>query len=136
MLTTREAPLNTNTINKMAEHNKLGKEGEEIACALLRDKGYQIVDRNWRFGKLELDIIAKKNDTLIVVEVKTRANDYYGDPEDFVPRSKQRHIIKAANEYIMQKDVNLETRFDIIAILVDGKEKTVKHLENAFYPLA
>ena len=135
MLTTREVPLNTNTINKMVEHNKLGKEGEEIACSLLRDKGYQIVDRNWRFGKLELDIIVKTNDTLIVVEVKTRANNYYGDPEDFITLSKQRHIIKATHEYIMQKDINLETRFDVISVLMNGKETKVEHLENAFYPI-
>jgi len=119
----------------MAKHNKFGKEGEELACKLLREKGYQIAERNWRFGKLELDIVARLKDTLVIVEVKTRANDYHGDPEDFVTRSKQRHIIKAANEYIVQKDVNLETRFDVIAILVDGKETKVKHLESAFYPL-
>ena len=119
----------------MAKHNKLGIEGEEIACALLRDKGYHIAERNWRYGKLELDIIAKKKDTLVVVEVKTRTSDYHGDPEDFVSRSKQKHIIKATNEYILQKDLNLETRFDVIAIIMNGKDTTVKHLENAFYPL-
>ena len=120
----------------MAKHNKLGKEGEEIACALLRDKGYEIAERNWRYGKLELDIIAKLDQTLVVVEVKTRAGDYYGDPEDFVTRKKQRHIIKAANEYIEINDVDLETRFDIVSIIMNGGETRVEHLEDAFYPLA
>ena len=120
----------------MADHNKLGEEGEELACALLRDKGYQITERNWRYGKLELDIIAKHDNMLVVVEVKTRANDYHGDPEDFISRSKQKHIIKATNEYIMQRDVDLETRFDVISVILNEKEKKVKHLEEAFYPLA
>ncbi|MBL4752167.1 MAG: YraN family protein [Flavobacteriales bacterium] len=120
----------------MAKHNKLGEEGEEIACALLREKGYKIAERNWRTGKLELDIIATKDNTLVVVEVKTRTGNVHGDPEDFVTRPKQRHIIKATNEYILQKDWNEETRFDIISIIMNGKETKVEHLENAFYPLA
>jgi len=103
---------------------------------LLRDKGYQITERNWRFGKLELDIIAKIDDMLVVVEVKTRAGDFYGDPEDFVTRKKQRHIIRAANEYILAKDVDLETRFDIVSVIINDSETKVEHLESAFYPIA
>ena len=121
--------------SRMASHNKLGKEGEEIACNLLVEKGYKIAERNWRYGKLELDIIAKRDNTLVVVEVKTRANDYYGDPEDFVSLAQQKHIIKATNEYILQKDLDLETRFDVIAIIKDDKKTKVRHLEHAFYPL-
>jgi len=120
----------------MAKHNKFGKEGEEIACALLRKKGYEIAELNWRTGKLELDIIAKTDKTLVVVEVKTRAGDYYGDPEDFVTKKKQRHIIKAANEYIERNNIDLETRFDVISILIKGGETKVEHLEDAFYPIA
>ncbi|MBL4578757.1 MAG: YraN family protein [Flavobacteriales bacterium] len=119
----------------MAEHNKFGKEGEEIACALLLEKGYKIAERNWRTGKLELDIIAKHEDTLVVVEVKTRADDYYGDPEDFVTKKKQRFIVKAANEYIEKYDVDLETRFDIISIIINDNGTKVDHIENAFYPI-
>lgn len=119
----------------MASHNRFGEEGEEIACAMLREKGYEITNRNWRTGKLEIDIIAKINDTLVIVEVKTRAGDYFGAPEDFVSKSKQRHIIKAANEYIDIHDVNLETRFDVIAIIKNDKETTVEHFEDAFYPI-
>lgn len=120
----------------MAQHNKLGKEGEEIACAHLREKGYKIIERNWRFGKLELDIIARIKAWLVVVEVKTRASDYHGDPEDFVTRAKQKHIIKATNEYIMQKDLDLETRFDIVSVIINEKETKIEHIEEAFYPIA
>ena len=119
----------------MADHHELGKEGEEIACAMLRKKGYVIADRNWRFGKLELDIVAKHDNTLVVIEVKTRANDYHGDPEDFVSKGQQQHIIKAANEYIMKKDIDLETRFDVVAIILNEKGTQVNHIESAFYPL-
>ncbi|MFH1320951.1 MAG: YraN family protein [Bacteroidota bacterium] len=119
----------------MAEHNILGKEGEELAVGYLKEKGYKIRETNWTHVKEEIDIIAEKDDTLIIVEVKTRSGYYFGEPEEFVARKKQKHLIKAANAYIEENEIDLETRFDIISIIYSGKTYKINHLEDAFYPL-
>ena len=118
----------------MAEHNELGKKGEELATQFLRQKGYKILIRNYRFKKLEIDIIAQDKDELIIVEVKTRASRYLAGPEDTVSLNKQRLIVKAANQYIEEHDVDLDTRFDIVSIILNEKETNVEHLIDAFYP--
>lgn len=118
----------------MAEHNELGKMGESIAADYLTDKGYEILAMNYRFKKLELDILAKDKEQLVVVEVKTRQSPYLAGPEITVTRGKQKGIIKAANQYIIENDIMLETRFDIISILLNSKEKKIEHIEDAFYP--
>jgi putative endonuclease len=115
---------------------KFGAEGEEWAVGFLKKEGYQILERNWRFKKLEIDIIARKGDVLVIVEVKTRKNDTFGQPEIFVTKRKQQFLITAAHYYITERDLDLETRFDIVAISSQGEQHTVKHLEGAFYPTA
>jgi len=118
----------------MAKHLEIGKKGEEIASAYLLSKGYQILQRNYRFKHMEIDIIAKDEDELVIVEVKTRQNSYLAGPEDTVTRSKQKLIIKAANEFIVANAVDLETRFDIISVLVSQNQNHVNHIKSAFYP--
>ncbi len=118
----------------MAQFHELGKTGEEIASEYLQSKGYKILETNWRKGQLEIDIIALKDDTLIVAEVKTRSTNYFGEPEEFVTRSKQKNLVKAANSYVIFKNFDLEVRFDIISILVRGDQYKVHHIEDAFYP--
>lgn len=118
----------------MAEHNELGIAGENLAVKHLKKQGYSIVDRNWRYGKEEIDIIAKKDDTLVVVEVKTRHSDFFGEPHQFVSRSKQQHLIKAANAYVEKHDLDVEVRFDIIGIVLNQREERIEHLEGAFQP--
>lgn len=118
----------------MADHNELGKEGEQIAVDLLLQKGYKIIDRNWRFQKAEIDIIAQKeSDTLVIVEVKTRSNSYIGNPEEFVTPKKIKLLVKAANEFVISRNYDVEVRFDIIAIVKNAKYQKVEHLEDAFY---
>jgi len=119
----------------MADHNELGIKGEELAEKYLRDSGYEILERNWRFGKDEIDIIALDGDFLVIAEVKTRRTNYFGEPEEFVTRQKQRFLIRAANAYIDKKDIDFETRFDILSVLFAGKKYTVKQIKDAFYPL-
>lgn len=119
----------------MAEHNELGQQGEEMAANYLLKKGYEILKRNYRFKKSELDIIAKKDGKLIVVEVKTRNSDYLAGPEITVTKKKQKSIVKAANYFIAQNELDLETQFDIISIILNDREQTIEHLEDAFYPL-
>lgn len=123
-------------IAAMAQHDELGKKGEQLAVKHLRKKGYTIKEVNWRFGKGEIDIIAKKDGMLVFVEVKTRQSDYFGDPEFFVTKKKQKQVIKIANAYIEQKDIDSESRFDVISIILNKKEQRLEHIEDAFYPLA
>jgi putative endonuclease len=115
----------------MAEHNITGQEGEEMAVRYLVSKGFRILETNWRFRKLEADIIARIADCLVVVEVKTRTSRFFGEPETFVTRKKQQNLIQAAHEYIQRKDLELEVRFDIISVVLDD-ESAVKHIEDAF----
>ena len=116
----------------MAEHNELGKAGEELAIGFLKGKGYKIREVNWFFQHLELDIIAEITDQIVVVEVKTRKSTYFGEPECFVSRKKQRGIIRAAHAYICLHNICKETRFDIITVVVNGKKHMIHHFEDAF----
>lgn len=117
----------------MAQHNDLGKLGEELAVKHLQKEGYKIVETNFFFQKAEIDIIAQKEDTLAVVEVKTRSSDDYGNPQDFVKPAKIQLLVKAINEYVISKDLDFKIRFDIIAITKTEKDFTIEHLEDAFY---
>lgn len=122
----------------MAEHNKLGTWGEELAAAYLREKGYSIRDTDWKLGKRDLDIVALTPDqrTIVFVEVKTRLSDAVTKPEDAVDIKKIRSIGYTANSYIKELDIDLETRFDIISIIgKHGEQTRIEHIEDAFNPL-
>jgi putative endonuclease len=118
----------------MARHNELGKEGEEMAAKYLAEHGYEIVERNWYYGKYEIDIIARKGHTLAFVEVKTRTGDLFGEPEDGVSRRKERQIAEAADHYIQKHDLDVEARFDIFSITKFKGRTEMKFIEEAFYP--
>ncbi len=117
----------------MAQHNDLGKIGEQLAVDYLEAKGYEIVTRNYVFQKAEIDIIAKHDNVMICVEVKTRNSDYFGDPQDFVTKSKIKLLVKAMDAFIIENEIPLETRFDIIAVLKNKTTQELTHYENAFY---
>ncbi len=114
-------------------HNELGKWGEEFAAQYLIKNGYKILDKNWFFDKAELDIVALKEDQIVIVEVKTRNSDFFGDPQEFVKPAKIKLLVKAANEYVISHDMDKECRFDIIAVLKNKKQESLEHFENAFY---
>ncbi len=116
----------------MAIHNELGEKGEELAVEFLQKKGYKILERNWRFKKAEVDIITIKNNVLAVVEVKTRSSNYFGNPQDFVNPKKIQLLVEAINEYVTSKNLEVEVRFDIIAILKNKNAFEIEHLEDAF----
>lgn len=118
----------------MAKHNELGEKGERIAREFLIKKEYEILDTNYRFKHLELDIICKKNDLLIVVEVKTRTSSFLVGPHETVTKSKQKSLIKITNQYIIEKEIDMEVQFDIISIILNQKECLIEHIEDAFYP--
>jgi putative endonuclease len=117
----------------MAQHNQLGKKGEQLAVDFLLEKGFEIVERNFRFDKAEVDIIAKKEHTLAIVEVKTRSTSDFGDPQDFLKPKQIQRIVKAVDEYVTVNTLDVEVRFDIIAIVKEKMGFSIVHLENAFY---
>ena len=117
----------------MAQHNELGKLGEELAVAFLEKDGYAILETNWTFQKAEIDIIAQKENILAVVEVKTRSSLDFGLPQEFVKPKKIQLLVKAINEYVTQNDLDVEVRFDIVAIHKENTEFVIEHIEEAFY---
>jgi len=117
----------------MAQHNELGKKGEQFAVDYLLQNGYVIVERNYRFQKAEVDIIARKGEILAIVEVKTRSTVDFGNPQDFVKPKQIQRLVKAVDEYVTVNNLDVEVRFDIIAIVKQGKGYNIEHLENAFY---
>jgi putative endonuclease len=117
----------------MAQHNELGKIGEQIAVDFLVNKGYKIKERNWRFKKAEVDIIAETANTLVAVEVKTRSTDVFGDPQEFIKEKQKKMLIHAVDEYVISNDLNVEVRFDVIGIVKNNEETKIKHLEDAFF---
>ena len=117
----------------MAEHNELGKFGEEMAVAYLQKEGYEILETNWTFQKAEIDIIAQKENVLAIIEVKTRSSIDFGLPQDFVKPKKIQLLVKAVNEYVLRNDIDLNVRFDIIAINKENNEYKIEHLMDAFY---
>ncbi|NPA68085.1 MAG: YraN family protein [Chlorobi bacterium] len=119
----------------MAVHNLLGKEGEDIAVDFLIRKGYKIIERNKRYGHLEIDIIAEHEDMIVFIEVKSRSGTYFEQPFQAVTLKKQRNIIKAANIYIEENSVDNEARFDIISIVKKDGCFFTEHIEDAFYPM-
>ncbi len=118
----------------MAFHNTVGDKGEAIACEFLVAKSYSILEKQWRYKHKEIDIIAQHGDELIFVEVKTRTSDYWGNPEEFVTRQKQKFLIEAAEQYIIEKDFDGDSRFDIISIIINENEHKIDHITEAFYP--
>jgi len=119
----------------MATHNELGELGEEIATQFLLKKKYKILDRNWRWRKKELDIIAIDKEFLVFIEVKTRKFGSLENPKDAVTKKKQKFIIEGANAYIEAKNIEKEVRLDIISVLIKGNKHIIEHIEDAFYPI-
>lgn len=117
----------------MAEHNELGKIGEEMAVEFLQKEGYTILQTNYTFQKAEIDILAEKAGVLAVVEVKTRSSLDFGLPQDFVKPKKIQLLVKAVDAFVTQNDLDLEVRFDIIAIHKEDKSFVIEHLIDAFY---
>ena len=119
----------------MAEHIKTGKTGEKIAVKFLQSKAYDILETNWRTGHKEIDIIAKQNENIIFIEVKTRKSEYYEKPYEAVTRKKQELLIDAAEVYLEKNNLDVDIRFDIISILLINNKTKIEHIENAFTPL-
>ena len=117
----------------MNQANEFGRLAEEKATAYLKKNNYEICERNYRYLKAEIDIIARKGDTLVIVEVKARTSSYFGNPETFITQKKIQLLVKAANHYVIEKDLDVEVRFDVISILNEYGNFKIEHIENAFF---
>lgn len=118
----------------MAEHNALGKFGEEEAAAYLINLGYTIHHRNWRSGQKEIDIVAEKEGELIIAEVKTRRDTLFAEPQDAVTQKKIRRIVAATDAYLRKYCIDLPVRFDIINVIGSENQFNIEHIKEAFYP--
>lgn len=120
----------------MADHNDFGKIAEDMAADYLQKSGYKVIARNFRFQKAEIDIIAEKNDLIIIVEVKARSTDAFMLPQEAVTKTKIKSIVSAANHYMEEFDKDNEVRFDIISVLPDEKRNLIiDHITDAFQAL-
>lgn len=116
----------------MAQHNELGKYGEDLAAKMYEKKGCKILDRNWGIGDLEIDIIAQDKKEIVFCEVKTRSSNRWGEPEDAVDEHRKRRLTVAANAYIKYKRLDNPWRFDVVSIIVENGEVKLRHIEEAF----
>lgn len=117
----------------MSEHYDFGKRAENAACEFLEAKKYQILERNFRFLKAEVDIIAKQDQKLVIIEVKARSDNHFINPEDAVNKKKMKLLIMAADAYCQELNEELEVRFDIISVLKTSKnDLEIHHIEDAF----
>ena len=117
----------------MAIHNLIGTAGEKAAITYLIEKGYTIIETNWRHRKYELDIVAQSLDELIIVEVKTRSEGFLVAPSEAVTHAKIRRIIAATESFILRSNIDLSIRFDIISVIKTAQGYDVEHIPNAFY---
>lgn len=118
----------------MAKHNDLGKKGEEAAVKLMLSKNYRILERNWTFHGYEIDIIAEDDEFVVFAEVKTRTSTQWGNPEDFIGKSRMRRMVEAADYYLIEKDIDKPARFDFVSAIWDGRKFEMEHIDDAFMP--
>lgn len=116
----------------MAAHNELGKKGEDLAVEFLLKNGYEIVARNFIYQKAEVDIIARKDNVLAIVEVKTRSTPDFGNPQEFLKARQIQRLVKAVDHFVNDHDLDVEVRFDIVAIIKNQSGTRLEHLEDAF----
>jgi len=118
----------------MSSHINLGNKGEELAKEFLIENNFVVLHTNWTYKRLEVDIIVEKDGLLIFVEVKTRSTAIFGLPEEAVGAKKQKNLAKAAEAYLSSYEELQEIRFDIISIIHQENNTTIRHIEGAFFP--
>ncbi|MBN2681230.1 MAG: YraN family protein [Bacteroidales bacterium] len=119
----------------MTDKIALGKAGENESIDYLIDKGYEIIEKNWNFGHKEIDIIGKKDNTIVFFEVKTRSTNVFHEPKEAVNYKKRQNLLFAAQAYINRNAIKEDVRFDIISIVRKNNKAIIEHIVNAFHPL-
>ena len=115
----------------MAAHNELGKWGETLAAEFVEKQGYEILERDWKSGHHDLDIIARDEDTLVIIEVKTRRNRLFGDPEEAIDYKKRLSLQSAINHYVKSHRIKIPVRFDVISIVgMIGSTPEIDHIKD------
>lgn len=116
----------------MATHNELGTWGEDLAAAFLQKKGYVIIERNWRSGHRDIDLIALHDDAVVFIEVKTRRNQNFADPEAAINYMKLRNLRAAINHYVKYRRIDSRIQFDVVTIIgtQNDVEPIINHLED------
>ena len=117
----------------MSDKIKKGREAEEMAAAFLKSNGYEIVERNYRYKRSEIDLIVRKDKWLVFVEVKMRSSHAFGFPEEFVDYEKRKNVVFGAEYYTYEHDYSGNVRFDVIAISIENGVPAIRHFEDAFY---
>ncbi|HCZ36700.1 MAG TPA: YraN family protein [Cytophagales bacterium] len=117
----------------MNDKQQKGKDGEDLAAAFLQQAGYEILERNYRYKRSEIDLIVRKAGWLVFVEVKMRSSDAFGYPEEFVDYQKAKNIVFGAEQYTYEKKYDGNVRYDVIAISMKYGKPEIKHFEDAFY---
>ncbi|MFX0555685.1 YraN family protein [Maribacter sp. CXY002] len=117
----------------MGKHNDFGKEGEEIAVRHLQKNGYKIRFRNYRYLKAEIDIIAEKDSIIAIIEVRSRSTDFIENIGETITPKKIKLLVTAADHYVIDQDLDMEIRFDVITILKNKSRFELEHMEGAFY---
>jgi putative endonuclease len=117
----------------MTDKIKTGTDGEDRAAEFLKQKGFVILERNYRFKKSEIDLIVSRGNWLVFIEVKTRTSTAFGHPEEFVDYHKKKMIFAGALEYMTVKNWQGNVRYDIVAITIVRGKTEIYHLEDAFY---
>ncbi len=132
---TAEFGFKTLTFEGMTVHLDIGKKGENIAIDYLQESGLTILERNWRWKRAEIDILAMDGDTLVIYEVKTRSYDYYGAPDSFVDDKKLNLLLDAGTQYAIKINHNWAIRIDLIGILLNADGGfTLNHIKDAYFP--
>ena len=117
------------------DKKELGRMGENLAAKYLKGQSYQILERNWQFGRYEVDIIAKDNENLVIIEVKTRNTDVFGHPASFVSKQQQLNLAEAVEAYLTDyPERYLPVRYDVISVILNQYTNSIEHFTDAFWP--
>lgn len=118
----------------MAKHNETGKKAEEIAIAYFRENGYIIKDKNWRYCKKEIDLVAERDGKLIIIEVKSRCERHFSDVSELITRKKMKNLVDAAEAYVIRKNLMMEVQFDYFVVIFGAYGHKTEHIQEAFIP--
>ncbi len=119
----------------MDERKDLGKAGEQLAAEYLENHGYILLERNWRFAHKEIDIIAREQNDIVIVEVKTRNFPVRELPEQAINKQKRQFLTLAANAYVRYNRISMEVRFDVINVVFEQGKPQLSHIRDAFFPM-
>lgn len=124
------------SMKEESTNKEKGDKGEQLAAEYLEERGYKIIEKNWRYYRFELDLIAENANNIVFVEVKTRYSNFYGEPWEAVNKSKRKKVCLSGDAYIQQFKSSKEPRFDIVSILHMNGKTEITHIEDAFWPMA